>query len=113
MLRVRPWLPADMPHLLAAMAGEYPTWGLWSHPQVDVPGPQRWTGPRTDEEASRWLSGQDRGWRDGDWLVHDLDNPTSCRVAAKSGYPFSELSPASPPYWFTAGHIHLAEAAAR
>jgi len=40
-------------------------------------------------------------------LVHDVDNPASCRVAEKAGYPFSELSPARPPYWFTDGHIHL------
>jgi RimJ/RimL family protein N-acetyltransferase len=43
-------------------------------------------------------------------LVHDVDNLASCRVAAKSGYPFREVSPARPPYWFTDGHIHLAEA---
>jgi RimJ/RimL family protein N-acetyltransferase len=40
-------------------------------------------------------------------LVHDVDNPASCRVAAKAGYPFLELSPANPPRWFTDGHIHL------
>jgi RimJ/RimL family protein N-acetyltransferase len=40
-------------------------------------------------------------------LVHDLDNPASCRVADKAGYPFKELSPARPPLWFTDGHIHL------
>jgi RimJ/RimL family protein N-acetyltransferase len=40
-------------------------------------------------------------------LVHDVDNPASCRVAAKAGYPFRELSPANPPYWFTDGHIHV------
>jgi RimJ/RimL family protein N-acetyltransferase len=45
-------------------------------------------------------------------LVHDLDNPASCRVAAKSGYPFREVSPANPPFWLTDSHIHLAEAAA-
>jgi RimJ/RimL family protein N-acetyltransferase len=176
----------DMPDLLAAMAREYPERGLWSHPDVDVPGPQRWSGPRNQEEAALWLSGQERGWEGGDWLtfavldlartsvvghvglknrnggqvgigergeigfwtaadargrgiapaavrvvtdwafssfgaaglpgimlVHDLDNPASCRVAVKSGYPFHELSPANPPYWFTDGHIHLAEAAPR
>jgi RimJ/RimL family protein N-acetyltransferase len=176
-----------MPALLAAMTREYPErGGLWSHPDVDVPGPQRWTGPRNEEEAALWLSGQEHGWEAGDWLtfavldvaqnkvvghvglknrdggqigtgergeigfwtaedargrgiapaavravtdwafasfganrlpsimlVHDLDNPASCRVAEKSGYPFHELSPANPPYWFTDGHIHLAEAAAR
>jgi RimJ/RimL family protein N-acetyltransferase len=185
-LRVRRWLAADMPDLLAAMAGEYPKRGLWSHPDVDVPGPKRWSGPRNCQEAALWLSGQDRGWECGDWLtfavldvlqnravghvglknrdggkvgigerdeisywtaaaargrgiapaavravtawafgsfgaerlsrimlVHDVDNPASCRVAAKSGYPFHELSPANPPYWFTDGHIHLAEATDR
>jgi RimJ/RimL family protein N-acetyltransferase len=185
-LRVRRWLAADMQDLLAAMTVEYPGHGLWSHPDVDVPGPQAWTGPRTEEEAALWLSGQDRGWECGDWLtfavldaaqhkvvghvglknrdggevgigergeigfwtaagargrgiapaavrlvtdwafgrfgperlplimlVHDLDNPASCRVAAKSGYPFQELSPANPPYWLADGHIHVAEAPAR
>ena len=46
-------------------------------------------------------------------LVHDVENLASCRVALKSGYPFHELSPANPPYWFTDGHIHLARAAVR
>ena len=185
-LRVRPWIAADMPDLLAAMAREYPARGLASHPDVEVPGLQRWGGPRNDEEAALWLSGQERGWERGDWLtfavmdatqntvvghvglwnrdgakvgigergeigywtaadargrgiapaavravtdwafgnfgaerlprimlVHDVDNPASCRVATKSGYPFRELSPANPPYWFTDGHIHLAEAPPR
>jgi RimJ/RimL family protein N-acetyltransferase len=185
-LRLRPWLAADMPGLVAEMACEYPSYGLWSHPDLDVPGSPHWTGPRDDQEAARWLSGQDHGWECGDWLtfavldvsqdrpvghvslknrdggkvgagergeigywtaastrgqgiassavravtawafagfgadglprimlVHDLDNPASCRVAEKSGYPFLELSPASPPHWFTDGHIHLAEAATR
>jgi RimJ/RimL family protein N-acetyltransferase len=40
-------------------------------------------------------------------LVHDVDNPASCRVADKAGYPFRELSPANPPHWFTDGHIHM------
>jgi RimJ/RimL family protein N-acetyltransferase len=172
-----------MPDLLAAMAREYPERGLWSHPDVDVPGPQRWSGPRNEDEAALWLSGQELGWDQGDWLtfavldaarakavghvglknrdggrvgtgergevgfwtaadargrgiapaavravtdwafsnfgaarlprimlVHDVPNLASCRVAAKSGYPFHELSPANPPHWFTDGHIHLAEA---
>jgi RimJ/RimL family protein N-acetyltransferase len=184
-LRVRPWLVADMPDLLAAMSCEYPTQGLRPHPDIPVPGPQRWSGPRNEQEAVLWLSGQDRGWECGDWLafavldasqdrvvgqvglqnrdggrvgigergeihywtaaaargrgiapgavravttwafsrfgaerlpsimlVHDVDNPASCRVAEKSGYTFHELSPANPPYWFTDGHIHLAKATA-
>jgi RimJ/RimL family protein N-acetyltransferase len=182
-LRLRPWLAADMPGLLSATARDYPEQGLWSHPDVDVPDSERWTGPRDDQEAILWLGGQERGWHDGDWLtfavlvasagavvghvglknrdggtigtgergeigfwtapdargcgiapaavravtewsfgtfgaeglprillVHDVDNPSSCRVAQKSGYPFSELSPAHPPYWFTDGHIHVAQA---
>jgi RimJ/RimL family protein N-acetyltransferase len=40
-------------------------------------------------------------------LVHDVDNPASCRVAQKAGYPFRELSPANPPHWLTDGHIHM------
>jgi RimJ/RimL family protein N-acetyltransferase len=40
-------------------------------------------------------------------LVHDVDNPASCRVAEKAGYPFLELSPANPPHWLTDGHIHM------
>jgi len=185
-LCVRPWLAVDMRDLLRAMAFEYPERGLYSHPQVNVAGPQPWTGPRDEEEAALWLSGQERGWESGDWLtfavldaastgvvghvglknrdggqigigergeigywtaaaargrgiapaavravtdwafgrfgakglpcimlVHDVDNVASCRVAARSGYPFRELSPANPPYWFTDGHIHLAEATAR
>jgi RimJ/RimL family protein N-acetyltransferase len=40
-------------------------------------------------------------------LVDDVDNPASCRVADKAGYPVRELSPANPPHWFTDGHIHL------
>jgi RimJ/RimL family protein N-acetyltransferase len=188
-LRLRPWTAADMPDLLAAMAREYPQCGLWTHPAVDIRPPDMpesldWTGPRNDEEAAFWLSGQERGWQDGDWLtfavldlalsrtravghvalknrdggkvgtgergeigywtaadargrgiapaavravtdwaftafgaegmpyimaVHDLDNPPSCRVAEKSGYPFREVSPANPPLWFVDGHIHIAE----
>ena len=41
-------------------------------------------------------------------LVHDLDNPASCRVAGKSGYRFWEISPANPPFWHTSAHVHVA-----
>jgi len=40
-------------------------------------------------------------------LVHDVRNAASCRVAEKSGYRFRELSPANPPLWHTAGHVHV------
>jgi RimJ/RimL family protein N-acetyltransferase len=45
-------------------------------------------------------------------LVHDVNNRASCRVAAKAGYPFRELSPANPPDWFEGGHIHTRRIAA-
>jgi len=182
-LRLRPWLLADMPALVAEMGREYPTRGLWSNPDA---GPDRrtWTGPTDDQDAGEWLASQERGWRKGDWLtfavlaanasggqslaghvglknrepggrvgeretaeisywtagpargrgvapaavravtawafdsfgpamlrqimlVHDVDNSASCRVAEKAGYPFTELSPANPPFWSTDGHIHI------
>jgi RimJ/RimL family protein N-acetyltransferase len=188
-LVLRPWRTEDMPALVAEMDREYPTRGLWGHPDDDRPDRPDWTGPRDEQEAREWLAGQDRGWRDGDWLtfvvlevaetgdpaatqrrlaghvalknreaggrvgeketaeigfwtaaglrgrgiapaaalavtawafdklgaaamrqimlVHDVDNPASCRVAEKAGYPLKELSPAKPPYWFTDGHIHM------
>jgi RimJ/RimL family protein N-acetyltransferase len=40
-------------------------------------------------------------------LVHDVDNPASCRVAEKAQYPFREFSPANPPHWYADGHIHV------
>jgi len=174
-LLLRPWQAADMPGLLAAMDREYPAGGLRSNPYVEA-GPRHWTGPRDEDEAAIWLSGQDRGWQSGDWLalavvgrrgrvvgqvglmnredgcvgdggfgeisywtatdarglgiapaavramtrwafgsfrsdallVHGLDNPASCRVAEKSGYEFSGISPANPPLWHAAGHVHVA-----
>jgi hypothetical protein len=115
-LLLRPWQVADMPGLLAAMDREYPAGGLRSNPYVEA-GPRHWTGPRDENEAASWLSGQDRGWAFGSFssdglplimLVHDLDNPASCRVAEKSGYEFSEISPANPPLWHAAGHVHVA-----
>jgi RimJ/RimL family protein N-acetyltransferase len=45
-------------------------------------------------------------------LVHSDDNPASCRVAEKAGYPFLEFSPANPPHWFEDGHIHVRRIAA-
>jgi RimJ/RimL family protein N-acetyltransferase len=180
-LQLRPWLAADMPALLAEMRREYPSRGLYTRwGYLDLAGV---TGPRDPGEADEWVAGQDRGWRDGDFLtfavlqersgrlelaghaalknrdgagrvgeretaeigywtavpargqgvasaavravtgwaaasfgavglrrimlVHDVDNPASCRVAERAGYPFAELSPAQPPLWYTDGHIHL------
>jgi RimJ/RimL family protein N-acetyltransferase len=68
-LCLRPWLRADMPDLLAATAEEYPSNGLGSHPDLAHRFEQRWSGPRNAAEAELWLSGQERGWKHGDWLT--------------------------------------------
>ncbi|MEU1884739.1 GNAT family N-acetyltransferase [Micromonospora sp. WMMD987] len=39
-------------------------------------------------------------------LLHQVDNPASCRVAEKSGYPFVEVLPARPPFPRD-GHRHI------
>jgi hypothetical protein len=64
-LRVRPWLAADMPDLLAAMADEYPAQGLWSPPDRVYLGRQGWSGPRSAEEADLWLSSPPHWFTDG------------------------------------------------
>lgn len=39
-------------------------------------------------------------------LLHQVDNPASCRVAEKSGYAFAEVLPARPPFPRD-GHRHV------
>ncbi|TDB74146.1 GNAT family N-acetyltransferase [Micromonospora sp. KC723] len=39
-------------------------------------------------------------------LLHQIDNPASCRVAEKTGYAFVEMLPAQPP-WPLDGHRHV------
>ncbi|MCW3844453.1 GNAT family N-acetyltransferase [Micromonospora yasonensis] len=39
-------------------------------------------------------------------LLHQVDNPASCRVAEKSGYVFAEVLPARPPFPRD-GHRHV------
>ena len=84
-LRLRPWLAEDMPDLLAAVARDYPARGLESHPDLDVPGPQRWSGPRNDAEAALWLSGQERGWACGDWLTFAVLDAVQNRAVGHVG----------------------------
>lgn len=84
-LGLRPWRAADMPDLLAAMAREYPDRGLASHPNIEVPGPPRWSGPRNDREGALWLSGQERGWARGDWLTFAVLDEVRNRVVGHVG----------------------------
>lgn len=42
-------------------------------------------------------------------LLHQVDNPASCRVAEKSRYHFDRVLPAQPPYPAD-GHLHLRQA---
>jgi RimJ/RimL family protein N-acetyltransferase len=39
-------------------------------------------------------------------LLHQEDNPASCRVARKSGYALVRLLPADPPAFPATGHLH-------
>jgi len=39
-------------------------------------------------------------------LLHQTDNPASCRVAQKSGYALIRVLPADPPAFPAAGHLH-------
>jgi RimJ/RimL family protein N-acetyltransferase len=42
-------------------------------------------------------------------LVHQVDNPASCRVAAKTGYRLVETLPPAPPAYPREGHRHARE----
>jgi RimJ/RimL family protein N-acetyltransferase len=80
-----------MPGLLASMAQEYPDGGFWTsageivQAHVDIPGPQRWSGPRNDEEATLWLSGQERGWACGDCLTFAVLEASENKVVGHIG----------------------------
>ena len=39
-------------------------------------------------------------------LIHQQDNPASCRVAQKSGYALTGVLPADPPAFPDQGHLH-------
>lgn len=45
-------------------------------------------------------------------LLHQLDNPASCRVAEKCGYGFDSLMPSAPPLYPLDGHVHVLRVAA-
>nr|WP_078965434.1 GNAT family N-acetyltransferase [Streptomyces sp. IGB124] len=45
-------------------------------------------------------------------LLHQVDNPASCRVAQKSRYDFDTILPAAPPSFPRDGHLHIRRASA-
>ncbi|SIM71026.1 Protein N-acetyltransferase, RimJ/RimL family [Micromonospora cremea] len=57
----------------------------------------RGVAPRAATALSRWAFKQFTGLERLD-LLHQVDNPASCRVAEKSGYLFQEVLPAYPPF---------------
>ncbi|MFE9561349.1 GNAT family N-acetyltransferase [Streptomyces sp. NPDC006487] len=40
-------------------------------------------------------------------LLHQVDNPASCRVAEKAGYALDGILPAAPPAYPLDGHLHV------
>ncbi|MFC4017375.1 GNAT family N-acetyltransferase [Micromonospora sp. GCM10011542] len=77
--------------------------GYWTA----APARGRGVAPRAVTAVSRWAF--DRFAADGLRrleLLHQVDNPASCRVAEKSGYRFQEVLPAQPPYPRD-GHLHV------
>ncbi|HWS32449.1 MAG TPA: GNAT family N-acetyltransferase [Actinoplanes sp.] len=43
-------------------------------------------------------------------LLHQADNPASCRVAEKSGFALDRILPAAPPAYPLDGHLHVRHA---
>ncbi|GII81601.1 acetyltransferase [Sphaerisporangium rufum] len=64
----------------------------------------RGVAPRALDALCRWAFGG-LGLRRLD-LRHQVDNPASCRVAGKCGFPLVEVVPASPPFPLD-GHLHV------
>jgi RimJ/RimL family protein N-acetyltransferase len=110
-----------MSALLAEMEREYPISGLWAN-RSDRPDRRTWSGPRNDQEAVEWVNGQDRGWRDGDFLTFAVlslhgDDALNLvgHVALKGGGPgdrVSETETAEIGYWTAVGARGLGVASA-
>lgn len=78
-------------------------------------GPARGQGvaPRALEALTAWSFATFRA--DGLQrleLLHQVDNPASCRVAEKSGYRYHRTLPAAPPSYPVDGHLHTRQAPA-
>lgn len=68
----------------------------------------RGVAPRALEAVTRWAFESFRGDAlECVELLHQVDNPASCRVAEKAGYGFRRILPALPPSFPMPGHLHV------
>ncbi|MEU2614039.1 GNAT family N-acetyltransferase [Micromonospora sp. NPDC007271] len=77
--------------------------GYWTA----APARGRGVAPRAVDAVSKWAFARfAAAGLTGLELLHQVDNPASCRVAEKSGYVFREVLPARPPFPRD-GHRHV------
>ncbi|MEV5764542.1 GNAT family protein [Micromonospora sp. NPDC052213] len=67
--------------------------GYWTA----APARGRGIAPHALDAVTRWAFARFAGLRRLD-LMHQIDNPASCRVAEKAGYRFQEVLAARPPF---------------
>ncbi|MFJ8011147.1 GNAT family N-acetyltransferase [Streptomyces sp. NPDC096339] len=78
--------------------------GYWTAARARVRG----VAPRALEALTTWsfdtfrASGLERLE-----LLHQVDNPASCRVAEKNGYQLDRTLPSAPPSYPADGHLHI------
>ncbi|SIR58959.1 GNAT family N-acetyltransferase [Micromonospora avicenniae] len=80
--------------------------GYWTA----APARGRGVAGRAVDAVSRWAFAHFAGLTRLD-LLHQIDNPASCRVAEKAGFGFVEVLPARPPFPRD-GHRHVRHATA-
>lgn len=73
--------------------GEDAEVGYWTA----APARGRGVAPHALSAVTDWAFARFAGLRRLD-LLHQIDNPASCRVAEKAGYVFQEVLPARPPF---------------
>ncbi|WP_155059061.1 GNAT family N-acetyltransferase [Streptomyces blattellae] len=77
--------------------------GYWTA----APARGRGVAPRALEAVTRWAFDHlGAGHLIRLELLHQADNPASCRVAHKSGYDLARILPAAPPSFPLDGHLH-------
>ncbi|MGY3339895.1 RimJ/RimL family protein N-acetyltransferase [Streptomyces filamentosus] len=77
--------------------------GYWTA----APARGRGVAPRALEALTTWaFGGSGPTGLDRLELLHQVDNPASCRVAEKSGYALAGILPAAPPAFPRDGHLH-------